>query len=321
MSHKKTMTVLVQDRENQDLVAHSKSVQVLNLSDLHSLESAINLFVLTSATGLPEIADIVRSANQKHHLRVLFIREDIDTKWLPQMFDRANLRVMRNTLVHNGSDLPKRVINAWSMGAEEQLIADATVIGDRLLIFSCGMEKFEVPFLSMPALKCIPTDRRGSFLIADDGSYIYWESADIHLDLDAFRDAIDSTCKHKFEALKSTHDRFFGKAIASLRKKHKLRQSDITGLSERQVRRIELGEGTKIDTLNLLAKAHNMELDDYLNAVASSIREIPEEFGLPLKGETKEPISVNDLRKLMGTESQAKVVKTKVNSECPSLED
>ncbi len=286
MSNKLTMTVLVQDRENQDLVSHSKSVQVLNPSDLQSLESAVNLFVLTSATGLPEIADIVRTANQKHHLRVLFIREDIDTKWLPQMFDRANLRVMRNTLVHDGADLPKRVINAWSMGAQEQLIADATVIGDRLLVFSCGMEKFEVPFLSMPALKCIPINQRGSFLIADDGSYIYWESADIHLDLDAFRYATDSTCKHKFEALKSTHDRLFGKAIASLRKKNKLRQSDILGLSERQVRRIELGEGTKIDTLNLLAKAHNMDLDDYLDAVASFIGDIPEGFKLPLNGET-----------------------------------
>jgi hypothetical protein len=37
-------------------------------------------------------------------------------------------------------------MNAWAMGAQEKLIADATVIGDRLLILSCAMEKLEVPF-------------------------------------------------------------------------------------------------------------------------------------------------------------------------------
>ncbi len=178
---------------------------------------------------------------------------------------------MCNTNPHVSSDLPKRVISAWSMGAQEQLIADATVIGDRLLVFSCGMEKFEVPFQSMSALKRIPTEQRESFTIAGDGSYLYWEGADIHLDLDAFRCVTDPAWKQKLEALKSTHNQLFGKEIATLRKQYKLRQSDITGLSERQVRRIELGEGTKADTLNLFAKAHGMELDAYLDAVANSI--------------------------------------------------
>ena len=320
MSSKQTMTVLVQDRENKDLVTRSKSIQVLQPSDLQGLESALNLFVLTSATGLPEIADIVRSANQKHHLKVLFIREDIDSKWLPQMFDRANLRVMRNTLVHVNADLPKRVINAWSIGAQEQLIADATVVGDCLLVFSCGMEKFEVPFSSLPALKRISTDERENFTIADDGSYLYWESADIHLDLDAFRCATDPEWKQKFEALKSNHNQVFGKAIASLRKQHKLRQSDIIGLSDRQVRRIEQGDGsTKVDTLRLFAQAHGMELDTYLDAVVSAIASVPEEFNLTSNVEKKELKSINDLRRLMGTEKQATVIETASNTKCSNL--
>jgi len=290
------MTVLVQDLENNDLTSRSKTVQVIRPSDVQSLDAATNLFVLTSATGLPEIADIIKSANQNHHLRVLFIREDIDPKWLPQMFDRANLRVMRNTLVHVNSDLPKRVINAWSMGAQSQLIADATVIGDRLLVFSCAMEKFEVPFLSLPALKQIAINERANFTIADDGSYIYWENADIHLDLDAFRWATDPEWKQKFEALRSTHDSVFGRAIATLRKHHKLRQSDIEGLSERQVRRIEQGEGgTKVDTLKLFAKAHSMELDAYLNAVAKAITSIPKEFTLSNEGISDRRIGLTDI--------------------------
>ncbi len=37
-------------------------------------------------------------------------------------------------------------------------------------------------------------------------------------------------------------NQIFGKAIATLRKQYKLGQSDIIGLSERQVRRIEQGD-------------------------------------------------------------------------------
>jgi len=183
------------------------------------------------------------------------------------MFDRLNHQIMRNT-------------NTSNMGSE-QLIAEATVIGDRLLVFSCSMEKFEISFSSLPALKRIPIDERGNFAIANNGSYLYWESADIHLDLDAFRYVTDPEWKHKFDALKATHDQVFGNAIATLRKQHKLRQSDIIGLSERQVSRIEKGEGsTKADTLRLFAKAHGMEFDAYLDAVANAIGYIPEEFTL-----------------------------------------
>jgi hypothetical protein len=158
------------------------------------------------------------------------------------------------------------------MEAREPLIADAIVIGDRLLVLSCAMEKLEVPFDSLPALKRISINDRSNFTIDDDGSCLYWEDADIHLDLDAFRYATDPEWKQKFDSLKSEHNQVFGKAIATLRKKYKLRQSDIIGLSERQVRRIEQGDGsTKVDTLRLFAKAHGMELDAYLDAVAEAI--------------------------------------------------
>jgi DNA-binding Xre family transcriptional regulator len=58
-------------------------------------------------------------------------------------------------------------------------------------------------------------------------------------------------------------------AIATLRKQSKLRRSDIMGLSKRQVSRIEKGEVTDIETLDLFAQAHQMELNDYLEAIAN----------------------------------------------------
>ena len=230
--------------------------------------------MLTSATNLSSVAELVKRANQRHHLRVLFIREDIASGWLPQMFDRANLRIMRNTLIHTNAELPQRVINAWSWGSQDQLIANATVMGNSLLVFSCAMEKLEISFDVLPILKTIQIADRGNFNISEEGSYLHWPKLDIHLDLDALRYAIDPNIKRQFDAYKLTHDQLFGKAIAALRKQYKLRQSDIMGLSERQVSRIEKGEGTKVETLNLFAQAHKMELNDYLEAVANLMEDI-----------------------------------------------
>ena len=95
---------------------------------------------------------------------------------------------------HTNSVVPKRVMNAWTMGAKEQLIADATVIGDRLLVLSCSMEKLEVPFDSLPALKRISIDHRSKFTI-DDGSCLYWQAVNIHLNLEAFCCATDPSWK------------------------------------------------------------------------------------------------------------------------------
>ncbi|NJN73232.1 MAG: helix-turn-helix transcriptional regulator [Limnothrix sp. RL_2_0] len=67
---------------------------------------------------------------------------------------------------------------------------------------------------------------------------------------------------------KVSHDKAFEKAIATFRKQSKLRQSDIKGVSSRQVSRIENGENTKLETLELFAKAHKLEINDYLEAIA-----------------------------------------------------
>lgn len=271
MFNKPEITVIIQDQDNQTLIQESPGLKVFSLPDLKNLDCWKNIFIFTSLTALNTVAATVRAANDKHHLRGLFIREDIDSIWLPQLFKRANLRTMRNTIVYQDFTLPLRVINAWSWGAQEHLIATALVIGESLLISRCDLQEIEVSFASMPALQRIPLEEREKFIIAEDGSYIHWPAVDIHLDIAAFLSVIEPAEKQKFAAIKLKHDQIFGQAIASLRKQHKLRQSDIIGLSERQVRRIEQGEGTKVETLNLFAQAHKMELNDYLNAVAQLI--------------------------------------------------
>lgn len=261
-------TILLDDQEGFESLPSMGQFKVLRQGRPSTAEKAKNIFVLTSATMLPRVAEFVKSANRKHHLCALFVRQDADPDWLPQIFSRANLRVLRNTLVHTGPELPRRVINAWSLGAQEQLIANASLVGDKLFVVSCALEEFEIGFDAYPALRSIPKSERANFEVLEDGSSIHWPGSDIHLDLDDIRYATNPDWRARAKSIRIQHDRKFGEAIARVRKSRDLTQSDIKGLSERQVRRIESGERTTAESLELVASACGMELDEFLNEVA-----------------------------------------------------
>jgi hypothetical protein len=184
------------------------------------------------------------------------------------MFERAELRMIRNTIVYPDSSIPRRVLSAWTQNAQEEVIAKASVSKDRLFVLSCALRPYEIAFDSMPPLKRIPVAERGKFVVDEDGSYIHWPGPDIHLDLDAIRAVIDPGARARAEAAKVLHDSRYGAAIARLRLKMGLKQPQIEGLSERQVRRIEKGEGTTYQALRQLASAHGKDLESYLREVA-----------------------------------------------------
>lgn len=267
------VTVLAQDRGSDFAIPRSLSATVLRKPDMRVAESALNLFVFSSATRLSGVEEFVQAANRHHHLRALFVEEDVDPKWLPQMLNRANLRMLRNVVVHSGPEVPRRVMSAWHAGAQDRLVANAAVSGDRLYVISCALEQFEVAFADIRALKDIPQDDRAVFEIADDGSYIHWPVPDVHIGMDTIRASVDGEFRERLEAETLAADKRFGAAVSSLRKKAGLRQADITGLSERQVRRIENGERPTVASLRLMAEAHGMALGDYLKAVAGGMKE------------------------------------------------
>lgn len=263
------LTVLLQDPAGMEALTDLGGIRVLKTPRLQVAEHARNLFVFAVASALEDVAEFVTAANRRHELRALFVREDVDSRWLPQMFDRANLRTLRNTIVHsNARAEPKRVLNAWRLGSEHNLIAGASALDDTLLVLSCALDKYEVGFDEIPALKRIAKEERRHFTISDDGSYIHWPADDIHLGIEAFRIALDPTYREEAFGQRAVHDRRYGAAIATLRQRLGLRQSDIDGLSDRQVRRIEGGERTSVHALRLLAAAHRMDFADYLNELA-----------------------------------------------------
>jgi hypothetical protein len=265
------MTVLMQDPYCADAFRSAGSVRVLRVGNAAAAARSRNAFVLTLASGLSDVAEFVREANRRHVLRALLVHADLDERWVTPLLDKANLRTLRNLLVHRGPEVPRRVLRAWRMGAQDDLIADAVVINDVLLVWSCALTRTELPFGRLPALAAIPPDDRAKLEVADDGSYMYWPGADVHLDLEAVRVALDPSARDRALRRKLVHDRRFGLAVAKLREAKGLRQSDVRGVSARQLRRIEAGEFIpRLDTLRKMAAAHRMKLPDYLDAVARS---------------------------------------------------
>lgn len=258
--------VLLCDKRSSAAVPRSPRFKVLARTPAATVK---NLIVFCSTLRLPDVSDLVSRVNRRNQLRVLFVLDDADPKWLPQMLERANLRALRNLVVHSDLEVPWRILNAWAHDAQDKLIARAMVVDDRLFVTSCLPETIEIGFDDLASLRRIDAADRSTFEIAADGSYISWPPADIHLDLDAIRCALDPEYRDRQDAARLAHDERYGTAIAAFRSEQGLRQADIPGLSERQVRRIEKGERPTASALRILASAHKLDLNEYLLELAS----------------------------------------------------
>jgi Protein of unknown function (DUF2442) len=274
MNYTHKMTVFLHDRHiSKDIVPSNSAMRVLRHLSLKNL-SGENLFVLTSATELPEITQIFQTAEVAKILRVLFVQTNVDPNFIPQMFERAELRSLRNVILHANNDVPKRILAAWQAGAQEQLIAQATVIKDSLWVTDCALQTWEIPFKILPALAAITPEKRADFEIDEDGSYLYWPSADLHLDLEALRATVDPEWQEKLAAERVMYDLRFGQALATVRKSHNLKQTDIPGISTRQIRRIEKGSRPKLATLRKFSQAHGLSVNEYLEEIAQTIQRL-----------------------------------------------
>lgn len=232
------------------------------------LDQSQHLFVWVSVEDLASVSPFVKEANLRHHLRGLFVETNHDFNLLPQLLHQANLRVVKNMFVHQDATVPRRVLNAYCIGAEDKLVANAEVIKDKLHVLSCSAAAYTISFDDWHVLGRIEMQDRVDFEIAEDGGYIHWPSADVHLDIESIRAQTDEGFRKQLLVERLERNERMGQAIATLRKTMKLRQGDIKGLSDRQVRRIERGEGTKVAAFKSLAKAHGMGLDEYLSAIA-----------------------------------------------------
>ncbi len=266
MARVKEMTVLDCYGQLPPSMRSTKRMRILRKLDRNILSNSRDIFLTCLATQLPEMAALVR--NFMNRMRALLVYQDVPSSFIIPLVKRAELKASSNILLHTDWKLPTRVLKAWELGAPDRLIACASATSDKLFVLSCSLKQYDLPFTSVEALKSMPPEERSRFIIVDDGSYLHWPSSDIHLDLDALRYATDQNWRKKVDFERAIHHARFGAAVAAVRKEHRLNQSDINGVSERQIRRIEKGSFPRVQTLDLVARSHGLSLDDYLSKVA-----------------------------------------------------
>lgn len=262
-------------RKTKSLPDFQLIVQRPKESDSTDLKGATGLFIIASASILPEISDTIKSVNQTGKLRIIFVHSNMPQIWLSQYFSRAGLRLSKNMLVLPSNDLntPRLVMQAWKWGSQNDLIASACAVDNRkLLVINCALDTFEVSFDDLPALKGVPKSERSAFVLDSDGSNLHWPGPDIHLNIDSFRYILDSKYRREADSRKLAHNKQFGKAVATLRKKHGYKQSNVPNISERTMRGIE-NEGARpsAKTIQKLADAHQLSANEYLEKIGDMI--------------------------------------------------
>lgn len=271
------LSVVLFDDALRSEIKTTKNITVYKSLRKKGLVDHKYLFVISQATNLEKISAFVSEANKKNHLRALLIRSDIDTEILPKLMDNAKLRSLRNTLYHEDPHTPKRILNAWASGAQNSLIANASVKENILFVVSCALQFYTCEFKQIPALQSLPNKERTHFQIAEDGRYVYWENQDIHIDLETIKYYTNKEYREEVDLQKMQYFQNIGEAIKHIRKESGLRQVDIEGFSARQIRRIENGRvQLNTATLQKLANSHKMNLDDYLDAIASQQAQLSE---------------------------------------------
>ncbi len=218
--------------------------------------------------GLEKLYDLVLH----HPTSIMFIQIKSDqprTSAALQALTHWARRLEAEPFVAPGADAARRVAQAHSVGAEKDLIASASVENGKLLVWSCEPKRYEVPVSELSALAGLDEGALQNFELSSSGSRIHWKAGDIDLNLDTIREHADPEVRKQHDAERRKEAARYGKAIRAFREQAGLKQSAITGLSERQVRRLE--EGSTLphaNTLRKLAAAHDLSVDDYLKKLA-----------------------------------------------------
>ncbi len=140
-------------------------------------------------------------------------------------------------------------------------------MGDNLLVASCSLEVLRTLFSTKPLTR-ISLEQRGDFTIDPDGGSVHWPETDVELDLEGFRRLLDPARRERAKHEQWAHNTRFGRAVTTLRQAAGLRQADIAGLSDRQVRRIEAGEGFSAAAITRLAGASRLSENEYMQKIA-----------------------------------------------------
>lgn len=264
------ISMIENDNELEDVIKKYDKDFDLSFSLDKKFEKKPSPYILMADLASIESFSEFYKNNQKlkTNLRGLLIREEEqDGLEISHLLETLRISTKLVLGIHDPETLD-RIIYAWKIGAQNELIATASVLGKFIAVKGCNFERLIVPFAKIEALKDAKDEDLKKFEIAKRGNYIHWPTLDVHLDLESFKVALDPKLKVKIQNEMTKDNAKFGEAIRDLRKAHGLTQGDFE-LSDKQIRRFESGEHRPtLKAYEALAKAHKMGVSEYMNKLA-----------------------------------------------------
>jgi len=162
----------------------------------------------------------------------------------------------------------KRLVIALKRPAPWEGILDAYVLGDALAVVLGDMSEREFPIGRLPRIRRFESAVVGRFEIDSAGSYLYWPDHDVHMGPSQMLQAVDPMYLSDVEIRRYRTERV-SLALFDMRNARQLKQTEIPGLSERHVRRLEKEKvRLTVEAATRFASAFAMTLPEFLEELS-----------------------------------------------------
>lgn len=183
----------------------------------------------------------------------------------------------RRLHVTRDSSALRRLLIASRRAVPMEGIVDAYGVGDELVLVLGDLTIRSFPRSELHGVGDLSEACFPDFEIDADGTYLRWPAEDVDLSVSAILQAVNPMSLADAEIDRLSREDA-GRALRRMRKERELRQRDIDGLSERQVRRLEKGTSRlTAEAAKAFARAFDLSLDRFLEVLGATMRKWSDE--------------------------------------------
>lgn len=207
---------------------------------------------------------------------------DTDTRYLVVLDvpEQAVLRLASRLRLHKPDQrlqvcrdpsVVKRLVIALKRSVPWEGILDAYVLEDSLVVVLGDMSVRRFPFGKLPKVRRFEPAVARQFEIDSAGSYLHWPDGEVHMGPSQMLQAVDPAYLSEVEIRRYQMENV-SQALFDMRNDRRLKQTEIPGLSERHVRRLEK-EGVRltVEAANRFADAFDLTLSEFLDELSDRI--------------------------------------------------
>ena len=205
----------------------------------------ITIFISRVADIVEDAAKKARDAGRVRHL--LFSEgmpvESLASRLAPlDIRDARRLHIAREQDPASIAEMLVRLVRVMAQSKRAGRILDAWVEENELVLLSPSFERLRVPIGKLEKYLGKAKGKIRDFEIDEDGSFLFWPHADVHLGWDQVMHIIDPASAVTAKEKTDEFNKKYGAAIRSLREESGLKQTEVEGLTDRHLRRIEQGK-------------------------------------------------------------------------------